>query len=112
VLAVLLLVVLLTAAVAIGYLLLRLRRVERRAEGSQNVRHASADLSTSWTSGPNAYWQRTPQPQQTDTQQAVQSLVQLELLRTLREMRSIAQMPQSNLPLEEPLEDDNVTWGW
>jgi hypothetical protein len=45
-------------------------------------------------------------------QQAVQSLVQLELLRTLREMRSTAQISQSSLPLEEPLEDDDVAWGW
>jgi hypothetical protein len=112
VLAVALMLVLLGAAVAIGYLLLRLRRLERRAEGSQIVRHASIGQPTSWTSGPNAYWQRTPQPRQSDMQQAVQSLVQLELLRTLREMRSTAQISQNSLPLEEPLEDDDVAWGW
>jgi hypothetical protein len=112
VLAVALMLVLIGAAVAIGYLLLRLRRVERRAEGSQIVRHASIGQPTSWASGPNAYWQRTLQPQQPDMQQAVQSLVQLELLRTLRELRSTAQISQSSLPLEEPLEDDDVAWGW
>ena len=112
VLAVALMLVLIGAATAIGYLLLRLRRIERRSARPQIVRRPSAGQSQSWAPGPYAYWQRTPQPREADMQQAVQSLVQLELLRTLREMRSTAQMSQISLPLEEPMEDDDVTRGW
>lgn len=115
VLGVLLLVVLISAAVAIGYLLLRLRRAERGHPGNpQRVRPASAAPPTSWTSGPNAYWQQTPHSQPPDMQQAVQSLVQLELLRTLRELRT---PPDARYALppggsEPEGEDDDVTWGW
>ncbi len=76
-LIVLLLVVFLTAAVAIGYLYLRLRRAERRATRP----------SGGWLPGPNARWgQVNPhnQPQVADIGASIDRLILLQLLNELR----------------------------
>ena len=109
VLAVLLLLVLLGAVVTIGYLLLRLRRAERRPPGLRQ--HGLLDYSPTRFPDPNAYGSRTP-----DMGQAVNSLVQLELLRTLRELRTPPEarfvLPPGDVAYEREDEDDDVTWGW
>lgn len=108
-LAVGLLLVLLGAAVTIGYLLLRLRRAERRPPGLRQ--HGLLAYRPPRFPDPNAYGSRTP-----DMGQAVNSLVQVELLRTLRALRTPPEaryvLPPGDLAYAEEDDDDDVTWGW
>ena len=109
VLGVLLLVVLLSAAGIIGYLLVRLRRAERRPPGASQHTALGIDSWAPRLPGPTAYRSQMP-----DSGPTVNSLVQLEILRTLRELRT---PPDSRYVLppggsEQAWGDDDVTWGW
>jgi hypothetical protein len=115
-----LLLVLLGGAGLSGYLYLRLRRAER---GSFPLRQRSP---TTWplvnasrptcTPEPEARWQHQPTP--SDVGATVHSLVQLEVLRTLRELRAPAQPRPPTLPAGEDKtyayesEDNGPYWGW
>jgi hypothetical protein len=113
----LLLLVILCGAGLSGYLYLRLRRAERRP-GMYPRQRGPVREKTAWLSGPDAQWQR--RPTQPDTGTAIQALVQVELLRTLRELRPPTQSAAHILPAaegrmdyEEPTdEDETIYWGW
>ncbi len=96
-------VALLAGAGLSGYLWLRLRRAEQRASNPGR-----------WRPGPNAQWGRadTLSP----TVDPVAQLVQLEVLRTLRELRSptpYAALTPPALPVAEEEDDAQpYTWPW
>jgi hypothetical protein len=110
----LLLLVILCGAGLSGYLYLRLRRTERRPEMYPRQRGPVHEKAT-WVSGPDAQWQR--RPTQPDPGTAIQALVQVELLRTLRELRAPTQRSAPVLPPTEEgyaheEQDEAVYWGW
>ncbi len=114
VLLVLLLLVILCGVGLSGYLYLRLRRAERRP-GMYPRQRGPAHEKTVWVSGPDAQWQR--RPTQSDPGTAIQALVQVELLRTLRELRTPTQRSAPVLPPTEEgyvneEQDDTIYWGW
>lgn len=86
---------------AILYLLWRLRRAEAGLTPPAPRRR--------WAAGPNARWQ-----QQGIGQNPIDTLVQLETLRMLREMRHPAPPPRWGAPpaLAYDEDADLPTWGW
>jgi hypothetical protein len=110
VLAVLLLVVLLTAAVAIGYLWLRLRRAEQRAGYHQPRDHRGRLISTQAE-------QSVGYEPQMDVGQSLNMLLQMELLRSMRELRNPQQPQPTQIAIEDYGYDEEETtddglWGW
>lgn len=97
-----------------GYLYLRLRRAERWP-GMYPRQRGPVPEKTAWVSGPDAQWQR--RPTQPDPGTAIQALVQVELLRTLRELRAPTRRSAPGLPPAEDgyvneEQDEEIYWGW
>lgn len=115
-----LLLVLLGGAGLSGYLYLRLRRAERGASPLRQRRQATwprvNTARPTWTPEADARWQGQPTP--SDVGATVHSLVQLEVLRTLQELRAPAQPRPPTLPAVEEetyaneFEDAGPYWGW
>ncbi len=117
ILAVLLVLVLLGAGSVILFQRARLRRYAAEPDGWREYPPARArSRGGNWLPGPNAYWQRSL-PEGGGDQglgQAMQELVQLELLRTLRDMRGGHTPPQPAyyLPYSEEEEEDDAGFYW
>jgi len=103
VLTILLVLVLLGAGGAVGYLWLRMKRLERQLSGP-------TPRTGRWASGPNARWEQADPESHAVTADPLGQLVQLEVLRTLRELRGTRQA-QPALTVEEDPDAGNV-WPW
>lgn len=102
VLTILLVLVLLGAGGAVLYLWLRMKALERHL--------APAPRTSRWVSGPNARWEQNEPESRAVTADPLGQLVQLEVLRTLRELRGTRQA-QPALTVEEDPDAGNV-WPW
>ena len=102
VLATLLVVVLLAAGGAVVYLWLRMKALERQASGAP---HASR-----WVAGPSARWEQVEPESRALPADPLGQLVQLEVLRTLRELRGTRQQPA--LTEDEVDSDGDISWPW
>jgi len=71
--------------VVIGVLLLRARRAERRALRRRE--------SGAWRAGPSVYWERGDPELPASSPSPIDTLIQLEVWRALREMRAEATPP-------------------
>lgn len=106
VLATLLAVVLLGAGGVVVYLLLRLKLVERRL--SENAPRVGR-----WLPGPNARWEQGEQQGGALTGDPLAQLVQLEIMRHLRELRGPAPAYQAPQPaLTEESDAEQPLWPW
>jgi len=103
VLTILLVLVLLGAGCAVGYLWLRMKALERQLSGP-------VSRTSRWVAGPNARWEQAELASRTVTTDPLGQLVQLEVLRTLRELRGVRQA-QPALTVEEDPDAGNV-WPW
>ncbi len=125
-LAVTVLTILLAAVFLVGFsviiwLLVKLRRLEARAEHYLS-RARNANPPGAWTAGPNARWGRTDSPQLgagNAMQQSIQQLVSLQMLQLLQglgERQPAPQLRESGyLPpaaTTELPEDCDADWGW
>jgi len=103
VLATLLVVVLLAAGGAVVYLWLRMKALERQASG--------APRASRWVAGPNARWEQVEPESRTLPADPLGQLVQLEVLRTLRELRGTRQQPALT-DEDEVNSDGDISWPW
>lgn len=103
VLAILLVLVLLAAVGAVLYLWLRMKALERRSGPTQRA--------SRWVAGPNARWEQAEPESRAVTADPLAQLVQLEVLRTLRELQGTRQQPPPALTVEEE-DDDAGPWPW
>ncbi len=99
--------VLIAGGGACGYLWLRWKLAERRLA---RVRRPSC----MWEPGPNAHRGREPELPGSNIESLLEKLVQVELLRALRELRPVQSLP---LPDERPWseapeENPDGYWGW
>lgn len=105
VLATLLVVVLLAAGGAVVYLWLRMKALERQASG--------APRASRWVAGPNARWEQVEPESRALPADPLGQLVQLEVLRTLRELRSMSVRQQPALTDEDEVDSDgDISWPW
>jgi len=102
VLATLLVVVLLAAGGAVVYLWLRMKALERQASGAPRSR---------WVAGPNARWEQAEPESRALPTDPLGQLVQLEVLRTLRELRGTRQQPALT-DEDEANSDADISWPW
>jgi len=103
VLATLLVVVLLAAGGAVVYLWLRMKALERQASG--------APRASRWVAGPNARWEQVEPESRALPADPLGQLVQLEVLRTLRELRGTRQQPALT-DEDEVNSDGDISWPW
>ncbi|MDX9955732.1 MAG: hypothetical protein RBT75_16645 [Anaerolineae bacterium] len=104
VLTIVLILVLLAAGGAVLYLWLRMKALERQLS-------APAPRTSRWVSGPNARWEQNEPESRAVTADPLGQLVQLEVLRTLRELRGTTRQAQPALTVEEDPDAGNV-WPW
>lgn len=112
--------VLLAGGGVIAFLWLRLQREQalrlRAGQALRLRRHAQGEPEDGrWAAGPNAYWGRAEEPARPGPGATpLDALVQLEVLRMLRELRPPARA--AALPLESretEADDDDEAWrGW
>jgi len=109
VLAVLLALVLLVAVGAVLYLWLRMKALERQLPGP-------APRTGRWAPGPHARWEPAEPEGRAVAADPLAQLVQLEVLRTLRELRGTRQQPALTVEdnNEEPPAsiDASNLWPW
>lgn len=104
VLATLLVVVLLAAGGMVVYLWLRMKALERQARGP-------APRASRWVAGPNARWEQAEPESRALPADPLGQLVQLEVLRTLRELRGTRQQPALT-DEDEVNSDGDISWPW